>query len=288
MPDSPLTDSPATDAHAAYSRITDDSGAGGVAVQPDPISARCLSDLPGIRHGFFTRHGGLSTGIYGSLNCGLGSGDDKAAVLQNRRRVARFLGANDLITAYQVHGAVALLVDMPWPEGSTPPKADAIVTTTRGLAVGVLAADCAPVLFADADAGVVAAAHAGWRGAVCGVLEATIDCMVNVGARRSSICAALGPCINQPAYQVGPEFEAEILSLSADNKQFFMTPADSARCHFDLPGYVENKLGQAAIAAFERQSLCSYANPEHLYSYRRSQHNNEADYGRQISAIVLS
>ena len=252
-----------------------------------PLTADCLSALPGLRHGFFTTAGGVSTGIYKSLNCGLGSKDDQQAVLQNRRRVADFLAADDVITLYQIHSAMALVVDTPWPDGIAPPQADALVTKKRGLAIGALTADCAPVLFADSQAGIVAAAHAGWRGAASGILEATIATMVKLGAERTNICAALGPCISQEAYEVGPEFEAKMLELHADNIQFFSLPDGAERVHFDLPAYVLHRLQGSGIGAIEQQALCTYRHPDRLYSYRRSQHNNEPDYGRQISAIVL-
>jgi hypothetical protein len=255
----------------------------------EPIEALCLKRLPGIRHGFFTRAGGSSQNLYAGLNCGPGSADDPAHVAENRARVAKHLGAHgaDVVTLYQVHGATALAIDAPVPAAGRP-KADAVVTRTPGLAVGVLTADCAPVLFADADARVVAAAHAGWRGATAGILEATIAQMERHGAERSRIRAAVGPAINQESYEVGPEFEAQLLQSCADNARFFMRNNSHARAHFDLPGFVESRLAAAGLREIERQSPCTYGNESLFYSFRRSQHRGEDDYGRQISAIVVT
>ena len=255
----------------------------------EPIAARCLAELPGIRHGFFTRAGGISQGIYAALNCGPGSGDDPSQVATNRARVAEQLGTAhaDIVTLYQVHGATALRVDRPVSTNDRP-KADAVVTRTPGLAVGVLTADCAPVLFADANAGVVAAAHAGWRGAAAGILEAAIAEMERQGAERRRICAAIGPAINQVSYEVGPEFEAELLEGCLDNARFFARAHSGARPHFDLPGFVEKRLLAAGLGSVERRSPCTYENESLFYSFRRSQHLGEADYGRQISAIVVA
>ncbi len=254
----------------------------------EPIEAACLSRLPGIRHGFFTRAGGGSRGLYAGLNCGPGSADDPMQVMANRARVAQHLGANhaDVVSLYQVHSATALCIDAPVAAHDRP-KADAVVTRTPGLAVGVLTADCAPVLFADARAGVVAAAHAGWRGAAAGVLEATIAEMERLGAERRNICAAIGPAINQDSYEVGPEFEAELLQGCSDNARFFAR-RNTARARFDLPGYVENRLIAAGLGEVERHCPCTYENESLFFSFRRSQHRGEPDYGRQISAIVVA
>lgn len=253
---------------------------------PNPLLADSLAALPGIAHGFFTRHGGVSQGGYASLNCGLGSKDDPAAVRENRARVTEFLTARDLLSAHQVHSATAVVVDKAWSRDERP-RADAIVTATPGVAVGVLTADCAPVLFADARAGVVAAAHAGWRGAAGGILEAALAAMETLGASRRHIEAAVGPCIGQPNYQVGFDFEQAFLQEDPQNAQFFVRPAADARPHFDLARYVLRRLERAGIAAGER-ALCTYAETEHFFSYRRSQAKNQPDYGRQISAIVLT
>jgi hypothetical protein len=253
---------------------------------PSPVLADSLSALSGVRHGFFTRHGGVSQGGYASLNCGLGSKDDPSAVRENRSRVAECLTARDLLSAHQVHSATAIVVDKAWGPDERP-RADAIVTATPGVAVGVLTADCAPVLFADARAGVVAAAHAGWRGAAAGILESTLEAMLSLGADRTRIQAAVGPCIGQPNYQVGFDFEQAFLAEDSGNARFFVRPAPEARPHFDLSGYVLHRLQQAGVAAAER-ALCTYAESEHFFSYRRSQVKKQPDYGRQISAIVLT
>lgn len=252
-----------------------------------PITADGLTGLPGIAHGFFTRAGGVSTGIYAGLNCGLGSRDDKALVAENRRRVAQHLAAHDLVTLHQVHSATAVVVERAIPYAELP-RADGIVTRTQRLAIGVLTADCAPVLFADATAGVIGAAHAGWRGAVAGVLEATLAAMESIGARRADIRAGIGPCINQDAYEVGPEFEAQFLTESAENRRFFHRPQPHARPHFDLPGYVEARLSRLGLCRLDRQSPCSAAQSGMLFSYRRSQQSRESDYGRQVAAIALT
>lgn len=253
-----------------------------------PITASNL-DVPGIRHGFFTREGGVSTGIYAGLNAGLGSNDDQSLVQENRRRAAEHLDADHagVVTLYQVHGATALTVTTPVDRAALP-KADAVVSRTPGLAVGVLTADCTPVLFADPETKVVAAAHAGWRGAVGGILEAAVAEMVRQGANPSSIRAAIGPTISAKIYEVGPEFEAELLSLDPGNERFFVTPSPGARVHFDLPGYVAGRLNRIGIADVELCAPCTYENESRFYSYRRSQALNEGDYGRQISAIVVA
>lgn len=255
---------------------------------PNPVIADALN-LPGVAHGFFTRQGGVSEGIYKSLNCGLGSKDDSAAVFENRNRVARHLGAEpgQVVTLFQVHSDITIIADAPIPRDRLP-KADAIVTRTPGLVVGALAADCAPVLLADPDARVVAAAHAGWRGALGGILESTIAAMEGLGASRRRIRAAVGPCIGQTAYEVGAEFEAEFLARDPANARYFVRPTPEARPHFDLAGYVAHRLQRAGLAAVERCSPCTFAGESNLFSYRRSVQRQDADYGRQISAIVLT
>jgi YfiH family protein len=253
---------------------------------PKPILA---DDLAGasVAHGFFTRRGGVSQGGYAALNCGLGSRDAPEAVRENRALVAAHLGAEGLITAHQVHGTTAVVADGAWSLDARP-KADAIVTTRRGLAVGVLTADCAPVLFADGQAGVVAAAHAGWRGALAGILEATIATMQRLGASPQRIVAAIGPCIGQAAYQVGPEFEQAFLGRDPASARFFVRPEPGARPHFDLGAYVGQRLERAGIASNQVSKLCTYTDSAEFFSFRRSQALGEADYGRQISAIVLT
>lgn len=257
---------------------------------PRPLQARCLADIATtVRHGFFTREGGVSPGIYTSLNCGPGSRDDRDAVIENRARAARWLGASSatVMTPHQVHSATAIIVEKPFPSSELP-RADALVTKTPGLAIGALAADCTPVLFADPEARVVAAAHAGWRGALAGILEQTIVAMESIGAKRASIRAAVGPCINQAAYEVGPEFEAQFVAASPGNARYFRRLQDRARPHFDLPGYVENRLECVGLHAVERTSPCTYENESMFFSFRRATHRREADYGRQVSAILVT
>jgi hypothetical protein len=243
----------------------------------------------GIRHGFFTRQGGVSTGIYAALNCGLGSQDERAAVVENRARVAAALAVSGapVLTLHQVHSATALVVDGPFPAGSVP-RADALVTRTQGLVVGALAADCTPVLFADPARRIVAAAHAGWRGALAGVIEATIAAMEGLGAVRCNIHAAVGPCIGPGAYEVGPEFRDTFLIADTGYGRFFSEPSGKARPHFDLPGFVAHRLKKAGVGAVEVATACTYENESEFFSYRRSTHRKEPDYGRQISAIVVS
>jgi YfiH family protein len=253
-----------------------------------PILADNLAGMKGVAHGFFTRQGGVSEGIYASLNCGLGSGDAPETVRENRRRVIAHLGATDIVSAHQVHGTTALHVDAVWPAGVRP-KADAMVTATHGLALGVLTADCAPILMADAQAGVVGAAHAGWRGAIAGVLEATIEAMERLGASRSRIMAAVGPCIRQPAYEVGPEFEAAFLVKDPASVRFFSHGTDpGSRAHFDLSAYALSRLEAAGVARAVHSEASTYAQPADFISYRGSKARQEPDYGRQISAIVLT
>jgi polyphenol oxidase len=239
----------------------------------------------GIRHAFFTRKGGVSSGIYTSLNCGFGSQDRLEDVRENRARVARMLGAEPpmLITAHQVHSARAVVADAPWDKN---PEADAIVTNTPGLAIGVLTADCTPILFADPEARVVGAAHAGWRGAKTGIIAATITAMEDLGAKRSRIRAAIGPTISQNAYEVGPEFEAAFIADAPSHKQYFQ-PNAHTRPYFDLPGYCHDRLKEEYIEFSENLRICTYENDSFFFSYRRSTHNREIDYGRQISAILI-
>lgn len=254
-----------------------------------PISAANLAALHGIRHGFFTRPGGVSDGIYAGLNCGLGSSDDSARVLENRRRVCEHLGGahGAVVTLYQEHGTTALAIDKPVDRDSLP-KADAVVTSTPGLVIGVLTADCGPLLFADPDAKIVAAAHAGWRGAVGGIIESTIAEMERIGAKRSRIAAALGPCINQNAYEVGAEFEANVIARDPAGARFFARSNAKAKPHFDLPGYVLNRLRGAGITNIVNEARCTHATESLFYSYRRTTQRKETDYGRQISAIVVA
>jgi purine-nucleoside/S-methyl-5'-thioadenosine phosphorylase / adenosine deaminase len=259
-------------------------------VTPDRamFCASTLESCDGIRHGFFTRQGGVSTGIYGSLNCGLGSGDDAENVRQNRALVAQTLGVlpDHLLTLYQIHSATVVVVDKPW-DGEAA-EADALVTRTPGLAIGALTADCAPVLYCDPEARVIAAAHAGWRGALSGIAEATVAAMEELGASCERIVAVIGPSISQRAYEVGAEYLDRFLAEEPTSSAFFMTDDSSGEPHFDLSGYVAERLSRAGVGTISDLGLCTYCDETRLFSYRRSQHHGEDDYGRQISAIVLA
>jgi YfiH family protein len=257
-------------------------------VTPDKmmLSAPGLAAIGGVRHGFFTRRGGVSSGIYASLNCGPGSRDAAENVAQNRARVAELLGAepNCLLTLFQKHSAEVVVADKPW---KTLPEADAIVTSKPGLAIGILTADCAPVLFCDAEARVIGAAHAGWRGALSGIVEATVEAMETLGASPKRIVATIGPAISQKAYEVGAEFVDQFVAKEPDSASFFATDEGSGEPHFDLTGYVGARLERAGVGTIADLGLCTYCEESRLFSYRRSQHHGEDDYGRQISAIVL-
>ena len=254
----------------------------------NPITADCLAEIATVSHGFFTREGGVSEGIYAGLNCGAGSRDDRARVTQNRQRVAHHLGTHEgqLVTCYQIHSADALIVTAPW-TFETMPRADGLVTNVRGIAVGALAADCAPVLFADPEAGVVGAAHAGWKGALGGILESTIDAMERLGAKRGRIRAALGPCLGRDAYEVGPEFEARFIDADHANGRFFRMLEGASRPMFDLPAFVLARLEACGLDTIENCTACTYSDAARHFSYRRATHAKESDYGRQISAIML-
>lgn len=260
----------------------------GEEVKPPALTHGLLEAMPGIRHGFFTREGGVSAGIYESLNCGVGSRDDRAYVFKNRARAARTLGVTHdaLATPYQVHGTEAAVVDKPWPPGQGP-KADAVVTARPGIAVGVGTADCGPILFADAEARVVAAAHAGWRGALGGILESTVAAMENLGAARDRIVAVLGPMISQRNYEVGPELIDAFLLADRANQRYFKPSLREGHALFDLPGYITARLMRAGVLAADL-GLCTYADEERFFSYRRATHRGEPDYGRLLSAIVLA
>lgn len=243
--------------------------------------------LPGIAHGFFGRTGGVSTGIFASLNCGPGSGDERAAVIENRRRATEALApSSTLVNVHQVHSAKVVTVTAPWQIGHGP-QADAMVTDIPGIALGILTADCAPVLFADAEARVIGAAHAGWKGALEGVLESAIAAMERLGARRGRIVAAIGPCISQTNYEVGPEFFARFRDDAPANVRFFLPSDKPEHFRFDLEGYVAARLAAAGIACVTSLSACTYARADDFFSYRRATHKREADYGREISAIMI-
>jgi len=252
------------------------------------LTAANLDAGGGVRHGFFTRDGGVSTGIYRSLNCGYGSHDDRAAVRENRARVATALGVarDHLITIHQVHSADAVVVHEPWSPADAP-RGDAMVTDRPGIALGVLAADCAPVLFADASAGVIGAAHAGWRGALGGVLEAAVVAMTRLGARHAGIAAAVGPCIAQASYEVGSEFREAFLAADDGHGRYFVVSDRPEHFRFDLAGFVGDRLDALGLGAVTRLGIDTYHQEERFFSYRRTTHRQEADYGRQISAVLL-
>lgn len=246
-----------------------------------------LERLPRIAHAFFTREGGTSEGIYASLNCGPGSNDAPEHVAENRRRALTRLGLapDALVTVYQVHGRQVLRADRPSPMGDAP-EADGLVTNRPGLAIGILTADCAPVLLADPKARVIGAAHAGWRGAQAGIVEAVVEEMTRLGAQAGHIHAVIGPCIGADSYEVGPEFPAPFLAAEAAHKRFFRETTNG-RFHFDLAGYVAARLESLALGAIERVKADTCADTAHFFSYRRSVLKGEPDYGRALSAIAL-
>ncbi|MBB4006307.1 hypothetical protein GGQ71_000543 [Rhizobium taibaishanense] len=270
---------------------------------PDATPNRSMAEIPatlsplqspllaaarqaGILHGYFTRIGGVSTGIYAGLNMGLGSDDELANVHENRARVAGWFGRSeaDLLTVYQVHSPDVLTVTAPF--AGERPKVDAMVTDRPGLILGALAADCGPVLFADPVNRVIGSAHAGWKGALTGVLENTIEAMIALGAKRDTIVATLGPSISSKAYEVGPEFVERFLDHDMAYQRFFTPSAKPGHSMFDLPGLTVQRLNEAGIKA-DSLGLCTYGDPTRFFSYRRKTHAGEPDYGRQISAIML-
>jgi len=247
------------------------------------IRAVSLGRLP---HGFLGRRGGVSVGECAGLNVGYGSKDDREAIAGNRRlAIAAILADAELATVHQVHSTEVVVAGAPWPQDERP-RADAMVTDTPNLLLGILTADCAPVLFADHRAVVVGAAHAGWRGAFGGVTDATIEAMERLGARREHIHAAVGPCIAQPSYEVDEAFRARFLDADADNGRFFIASA-AGKPHFDLEAYVVHRLIAAGIEEVEALNLDTYADPDRFFSFRLATHRGEADYGRQLSAIAI-
>lgn len=247
-----------------------------------------LLAVPGLRHAFFTREGGVSNGIYASLNGGIGSKDDPAHVAENRRRMAEELNVKPthFLSAFQVHSPDVVVATEPWDTASRP-HVDAMVTKTPGLALGVSAADCGPILFVDPQARVIGAAHSGWKGAIGGVLESTISAMEGLGAARDSIIAAIGPLIRQQSYEVGAEFVARFTEADADNAAFFVPSSRENHSMFDLAGYIRRRLERAGLLMIDDVDVCTYAD-ERMFSYRRSVHRKEPDYGRNIHAIVLA
>ncbi len=246
-----------------------------------------LSAIPGLRHAFFSREGGISGGIYASLNGGIGSHDNPSDVTENRRRMAEAMGVapEHFLTLYQVHSPDVVVAAKPW-ENAGRPRADALVTRVEGLAIGVTAADCGPVLFVDPQARVIGAAHAGWKGALTGVLDATIAAMEKLGADRAGIVAAVGPLIRQQSYEVGAEFVARFVETDADNARFFIPSAREGHAMFDLAGFIRTRLENAGVLMIDDIGIDTYAD-ERFYSYRRSVHRNDGDYGRHVHAIVL-
>ena len=246
-----------------------------------------LDALPDIRHGFFTRDGGVSTGVYASLNGGTGSNDEAGLIAENRARMAAALGCvpQNFLTAYQIHSPNVVVADAPWTHEQRP-RADAIVTRVPGLAIGVSTADCGPILFADPAARVIGAAHAGWKGALTGVLESTIDAMEKLGADRGSMVVAIGPLIRQNSYEVGGEFVERFVDADADNASFFIPSVRAGHAMFDLAGFIRMRLERAGVLMIDDIGVDTYSD-ERFYSYRRSVHRNEADYGRHVHAIAL-
>jgi len=251
------------------------------------LASPLLAALPGVRHAFFTRQGGVSQGLYASLNVGVGSGDDPDRVAENRSRAAKALGgdATALVTCYQIHSATAAVADAPF--GAERPWADAVVTRTPGLVCGALAADCAPVLIAEPRARIVAAVHAGWRGALAGVVGAAVDAMVALGADPARMSAAVGPCIGPASYEVGLDFLDAFLAADPACARFFVPGARPDKRLFDLPAYVLSRLAAAGVASAEWIGRDTLAEPDWFFSNRRAVHRGERDYGRLLSAISL-
>lgn len=253
-----------------------------------PVITSPLLDLAGVRHAFFTRQGGVSSGIYAGLNVGLGSGDAPGDVIENRRRAAAHFGVapDALDTCYQIHSATALIADGPWGDDARP-QADGVATDRRDLVCGALAADCAPILFADPKAGVVAAAHAGWKGALTGIAEATLDQMLALGARRSNIIAVVGPCIGPASYEVGLEFQDRFTAADAANGRFFSAGQAMDKRMFDLPAFVLHRLTEAGVETCEWVGRDTCIEDELFFSNRRAFKRGEPDFGRLLSAIAL-
>ena len=251
------------------------------------LESPLLAAIPGLRHGFFSREGGVSSGIYATLNGGIGSHDDPQHVTENRRRMAERMGVapQHLLTAFQVHSPDVAVVTHPW-DTSARPRADAIVTRTPGLAIGVTAADCGPVLLADAKARVIAAAHAGWKGALTGIVESTVSAMEKLGAERANIVAAIGPLIRQQSYEVGNEFVERFVEREAENALFFLPARREGHAMFDLAGFIRKRLEAASVLVIDDIGIDTYSD-DRFFSFRRSVHRREADYGRHVHAIVL-
>ena len=251
------------------------------------LASPLLSAIPGLRHAFFTRDGGVSDGIYESLNGGLGSNDDHARVVENRRRMAGQMGVSPayFLGVHQTHSPDVMVASGPW-QGTARPRADAIVTRTEGLAIGVTAADCGPILLVDPAARVIGVAHAGWKGALTGIMESTVDAMEKLGAERTGIVAAIGPLIRQHSYEVGGEFVERFIEADADNAPYFLPAEREGHAMFDLAGYIRMRLENAGVLMIDDISVDTYSD-ERFYSYRRSVHRKEPDYGRHVHSIAL-
>jgi YfiH family protein len=253
------------------------------------IKSETLNNTDGVQHGFFTRQGGVSSGVLSTNNCGFGASDSPENVTENRDRSMKKIGctAEALNTVYQIHSPTAVVADEIWPLDDRP-KADAIVTRNKNLAIGILTADCTPVLFADRQNGVIGAAHAGWRGALDGVLGNCVQAMESIGADRTQISAVIGPCIHQKSYEVGPEFRTAFIGVNASNAEFFVPSERDQHFQFDLPGFVKSKLACLSLNTIEDVGIDTYSDKERFFSYRRTTHLKEQDYGRGLSAIVLN
>jgi YfiH family protein len=251
------------------------------------LRSSLLSAIPGLRHAFFTREGGVSEGVYQSLNGGLGSNDDPAKVAENRRRMAEQMGVapQRLLSAFQIHSPDAVVATGPW-QGAARPRADAIVTRTEGLAIGITAADCGPILLVDPNARVVGAVHAGWKGALTGIVESTVDAMEKLGAERGGMVAAIGPLIRQHSYEVGGEFVERFLDADAGNAMFFLPGERDGHSMFDLAGFIRMRLENAGVLMIDDLGVDTYSD-ERFFSYRRSVHRKEPDYGRHVHCIAL-
>ena len=251
------------------------------------LASSLLAAIPGIRHAFFSRDGGVSDGVYASLNAGIGSHDDAGKVAENRRRMAEQMGvaAERFLSVHQTHSADVVVASGPWP-GATRPRADAIVTRTEGLAIGVTAADCGPILLVDPNARVIGAAHAGWKGALSGIVESTVDAMEKLGAERSGIVAAIGPLIRQHSYEVGSEFVERFIEADAENAVYFIPSPREGHAMFDLAGFIRMRLENAGVLMIDDTGVDTYSD-ERFFSYRRSVHRKEPDYGRHVHAIAL-
>jgi len=251
------------------------------------LASPLLSAIPGLRHAFFTREGGVSGGLYDSLNGGIGSNDDSAHVAENRRRMAEEMAVTPahFLTVHQLHSPDAVVASGPW-QGPSRPRADAIVTRTEGLSIGATAADCGPILLVDPSARVIGAAHAGWKGALTGIVESTVEAMEKLGAERGGIVAAIGPLIRQHSYEVGSEFVERFLEADAENALFFLPAEREGHAMFDLAGYIRMRLENAGVLMIDDIGVDTYSD-ERFFSYRRSVHRNEPDYGRHVHAIAL-